>query len=178
MTEPTFEITKAATFDAAHRLPQGGPEGSPYTRVHGHSFKVEATVRGTEQAPVGWVADLGALDAALKAAASELDHSLLNDHPGLESPTLEHLCLFFAGKLQPDFVTDRIRNFALQLKNARHFPVILGRPDMALVMYLDKLRCNAHSSALTASATFEDIVHTQFAADLVYRLARVLVTHR
>jgi 6-pyruvoyltetrahydropterin/6-carboxytetrahydropterin synthase len=103
MTEPRFEITKAATFDAAHRLPQGGPEGSPYTRVHGHSFRVEASVCGAEHAPVGWVADLASLDAALKAAAGELDHTLLNDHPGLESPTLEHLCLFFAGKLKPAF---------------------------------------------------------------------------
>jgi 6-pyruvoyltetrahydropterin/6-carboxytetrahydropterin synthase len=71
--------------------------------VHGHSFRVEASVRGAEQAPVGWVADLAALDAALKAAAGELDHTMLNDHPGLESPTLEHLCLFFAGRLKGAF---------------------------------------------------------------------------
>jgi 6-pyruvoyltetrahydropterin/6-carboxytetrahydropterin synthase len=103
MTEPLFEITKAATFDAAHRLPNGGPPGSIYTRLHGHSFRVEATVRGTAQAPVGWVADLAELDAALKGAAAELDHSLLNDHPGLESPTLEAICLFFAGKLRAGF---------------------------------------------------------------------------
>src|SRR5258706_2061831 len=103
MAEPLFEITKAATFDAAHRLPQGGPEGSAYTRLHGHSFRVEASVRGAERAPVGWVADLASLDAALKTAAAELDHTLLNEHPGLESPTLEHLCLFFAAKLQPRF---------------------------------------------------------------------------
>jgi len=103
MTEPQFEITKAAAFDAAHRLPQGGPDGSPYTRTHGHSFRVEASVRGAETPPVGWVTDLAGLEAALKAAAGELDHSLLNDHPGLESPTLEHLCLWFAGRLKPQF---------------------------------------------------------------------------
>ena len=40
-----FEITKAATFDAAHHFPSE-PEGSPYRRIHGHSFQVEATVRG------------------------------------------------------------------------------------------------------------------------------------
>lgn len=103
MPETFFEITKAATFDAAHRLPQGGPDGSPYTRMHGHSFRVEASVRGVEQAPVGWVADLASLDAALKSAAAELDHTLLNEHAGLESPTLEHLCLFFAGRLKAQF---------------------------------------------------------------------------
>ncbi len=102
MIEPLFEITKAASFDAAHRLP-GGPKDGPYMRLHGHSFRVEASVRGPAAAPVGWVADLASLDAALKAVAAELDHSLLNDHPGLESPTLEALCLVFAERLKPAF---------------------------------------------------------------------------
>ncbi len=103
MSDPVFEITKAAAFDAAHRLPAGGPAGSPYTRLHGHSFRVEATVRGTAQPPVGWVADLGALDSALREIAAGLDHSLLNDLPGLESPTLETLCVYFAGRLRERF---------------------------------------------------------------------------
>src|SRR3954462_2317675 len=103
MSSAIFEITKAATFDAAHHLPNGGPEGSPYTRLHGHSFRVEATVRGEAQGPVGWVADLGDLDRALKAVASELDHGLLNEKPGLESPTLERLCVWFAEQLKPQF---------------------------------------------------------------------------
>jgi 6-pyruvoyltetrahydropterin/6-carboxytetrahydropterin synthase len=102
MPEPIFEITKAASFDAAHRLP-GGPADGPYTRLHGHSVRVEASVRGPAAPPVGWVADLASLDAAVKAVAAELDHSLLNDHPGLESPTLEALCLVFARRLRPAF---------------------------------------------------------------------------
>jgi 6-pyruvoyltetrahydropterin/6-carboxytetrahydropterin synthase len=103
MTDPVFEITKAAAFDAAHRLPAGGPDGSPYTRLHGHSFRVEASVRGLARPPVGWVDDLGALEAALKQIAGALDHGLLNDVPGLESPTLEALCVHFADRLQPAF---------------------------------------------------------------------------
>ncbi|HLY77994.1 MAG TPA: 6-carboxytetrahydropterin synthase [Caulobacteraceae bacterium] len=103
MNDPVFEITKAAAFDAAHRLPDGGPHGSPNTRLHGHSFRVEATLRGLAQPPVGWVDDLGALDAALREIAGELDHGLLNDLPGLESPTLEALCLHFAARLKPRF---------------------------------------------------------------------------
>ncbi|MEO8811474.1 MAG: 6-carboxytetrahydropterin synthase [Caulobacteraceae bacterium] len=106
MTQALFDITKAAAFDAAHRLP-GGPAEGPYTRLHGHSFRVEATLRGLAAAPVGWVEDLGRLDVALKAAAGDLDHSLLNDHAGLESPTLEALCLWFAARLAPVFPTLR-----------------------------------------------------------------------
>ena len=99
MTQPVFEITKAATFDAAHYFADG-PEHRPYANLHGHSFKVEATVRGVQQEPVGWVADLADLDAELKAVAAQLDHGLLNERPGLERPTLEHLCLYFAERLK------------------------------------------------------------------------------
>ena len=101
MIDPHFEITKAAAFDAAHRLPDG-PNAS-YTRLHGHSFRVEATLRGPAKPPVGWVEDLGALDVALKEIASALDHGLLNETPGLESPTLEALCVHFAGGLKDRF---------------------------------------------------------------------------
>jgi len=101
MTDPTFEITKAATFDAAHYL-EAGSVDNPYRRLHGHSFRVEASVRGPA-GQAGWVADLAELDAALRAVAGDLDHGLLNDKAGLETPTLESLCLYFAERLRPAF---------------------------------------------------------------------------
>jgi 6-pyruvoyltetrahydropterin/6-carboxytetrahydropterin synthase len=101
VSEPVFEITKAASFDAAHSLPDGPrPE---YRRLHGHSFRVEATLRGGGQGPVGWVEDLGAVEEALSRLASELDHGHLNEMPGLENPTLERLCLHFAARLRAEF---------------------------------------------------------------------------
>ncbi len=102
MTSPIFEITKSATFEAAHYLDQG-PADSRYRRLHGHSFRVEATVRGAALGEDGWVADLADLDDALRAITGELDHGLLNERPGLETPTLEHLCLHFARLLKPRF---------------------------------------------------------------------------
>ncbi len=99
--KPVFEITKAAFFDAAHYIEQG-PTDHRYRKLHGHSFRVEASVKG-EMQDAGWVADLESLDVALKAVASELDHGLLNDRPGLESPTLERICLYFAERLKPQF---------------------------------------------------------------------------
>jgi 6-pyruvoyltetrahydropterin/6-carboxytetrahydropterin synthase len=97
-----FEISKAASFDAAHYLDEG-PADSRYRRLHGHSFRVEATLRGEADAASGWVADLAALDAALREVAGELDHGLLNERPGLETPTLEALCLYFAERLTGPF---------------------------------------------------------------------------
>ncbi len=102
MSQDVFEITKAASFDAAHHLPVG-PDAHRYRRMHGHSFRVEATVRGTCDAKDAWVADLGELEKALGAVAAGLDHSVLNEQPGLETPTLERLCLYFAERLKADF---------------------------------------------------------------------------
>jgi 6-pyruvoyltetrahydropterin/6-carboxytetrahydropterin synthase len=102
MNGVVFEVTKTGGFDSAHRLSDGSPE-NPYTRLHGHSFRVEVTLRGPAQPPVGWVMDLAELDAALSVVCGELDHTLLNDHPGLESPTLEALCAFFAERLSSAF---------------------------------------------------------------------------
>jgi 6-pyruvoyl-tetrahydropterin synthase len=82
MSDRIFDITKTAQFDAAHRLPDG-PKAA-YQQLHGHSFQVEATVRGVMGGPVGWVADLGDLEAKLSAVAKGLYHGLLNEHPGLE----------------------------------------------------------------------------------------------
>jgi len=97
-----FEVTKAAHFDAAHHFPHG-PEGSPHRRVHGHSFRVEASVRGTPGGDMGFVVDLTKLEVSLKAAAEQLDHGLLNEHPGLETPSLEAICAWFADRLAPEF---------------------------------------------------------------------------
>jgi 6-pyruvoyltetrahydropterin/6-carboxytetrahydropterin synthase len=102
LSTATVEITKAVTFEAAHRF--GGPDDpEPYRRLHGHSFRLEATLRGRPDPERGWVADLGALSEALRALAGRLDHGLLNEIPGLERPTLERIAAFAAGELRVQF---------------------------------------------------------------------------
>ncbi len=96
-----FEITKSATFEAAHRLPGRGT-GDPYGRVHGHSFRIDAVVAGRVQAGERWVADLAVLARALERVAAELDHQMLNELPGLDVPTLEMIALWVADRLKPD----------------------------------------------------------------------------
>jgi 6-pyruvoyltetrahydropterin/6-carboxytetrahydropterin synthase len=98
----TFELTRAVGFEAAHFMP-GAAEGHGYRRVHGHSFRLEAAVRGHAEPRRDWVVDLAALGAALQELADILDHGLLNEVPGLEVPTLERLCAWAAQRLLPRF---------------------------------------------------------------------------
>lgn len=95
-----FEITKAVTFEAAHFL-AAAPEGHRYRNVHGHSFRLEATVAGRVKPGEEWVEDLGTVTDALEAVAGELDHRLLNEVEGLDVPTLERLCVWAANALKP-----------------------------------------------------------------------------
>lgn len=93
-----FRVSKTVTFEAAHFMGTK-PEGHPYRNVHGHSFRIEASVAGTLQPGAEWVEDFADLTAALDAVAAKLDHRLLNEIDGLETPTLERLCVWVAREL-------------------------------------------------------------------------------
>ena len=73
-------ITVAATFAAAHRLPDH--EGKCF-RLHGHTYGLEVTVAGTPQTSgpaAGMVMDFADLRARVSELVVErLDHQLLND---------------------------------------------------------------------------------------------------
>ena len=95
----TFSVTKSATFEAAHFMGHQS-EGHSYRNVHGHSFRIDATVSGKVQPGEQWVEDFGDLTAALEAVAARLDHRLLNEIDGLDVPTLERLCVWVANALR------------------------------------------------------------------------------
>ena len=90
--KPTLitEISREFTFEAAHRLPHV-PPGHKCSRVHGHSYRVEVTLRGPVDPQFGWVVDFAELTAAWQPLQAQLDHRLLNEVPGLENPTSELL---------------------------------------------------------------------------------------
>lgn len=97
-----MEVHRAAWFEAAHYLHKCA-EGQGYTQLHGHSFKVVVTLRGVAQGDNCWVEDLAAIGDALTTIRNELDHACLNEIEGLETPSLENLCAWIAGKLAPQF---------------------------------------------------------------------------
>ncbi|WP_300375681.1 6-carboxytetrahydropterin synthase [Henriciella sp.] len=94
-----FEISKAVTFEAAHFM-GGKPEGHPYRNLHGHSFRLEASVKGRVKPGEEWVEDFSLLTRELAAVAEKLDHRLLNEIDGLSVPTLERICLWVARELK------------------------------------------------------------------------------
>lgn len=94
-----FEISASASFEASHYIE--AEAGAPhYRRVHGHSFVVTASVASQRPDSEGWVMDLGALEDLLKTILAELDHSVLNDIPGLEKPTFENILLWIESKMK------------------------------------------------------------------------------
>ncbi|HKQ59390.1 MAG TPA: 6-carboxytetrahydropterin synthase QueD [Candidatus Eisenbacteria bacterium] len=85
-------LTKDYRFEAAHRLPMVPPDHK-CARMHGHSFRIEVEVSGEVDPSKGWLLDFGDITKVVEPLLlKELDHRTLNDVPGLENPTSEHLC--------------------------------------------------------------------------------------
>ena len=96
-----FTISQRFFFDAAHTLRRAiEAEGS--RRVHGHTYHAEVSLSGPRDPATGMVLDLGLLRQGLAVVREQLDHHLLDDVPGLGTPTLENLCVFIAAALPAD----------------------------------------------------------------------------
>ncbi len=76
---------------AAGRRLTGVPADHPCARVHGHTFLVRLTVSGPVHPQTGFVLDFADVQRAFAPVHEALDHRFLNDVPGLENPTSEHL---------------------------------------------------------------------------------------
>ncbi|NHK28716.1 6-carboxytetrahydropterin synthase QueD [Parvularcula flava] len=97
-----MRIAKSVTFDAAHYLSLASDE-RPYSRMHGHSFRLTVELEGEPDPVTGWVEDFGDINDALSDIHEQLDHRLLNEIEGLSVPTLENICMWVADKLKARF---------------------------------------------------------------------------
>ena len=88
-----MEIAYRFGFDAAHHFDHF-PPGHPNRAMHGHSFQVEVAIEGEPDPATGFIADFGEVEAACGEIRARLDHKTLNDIPGLEQPSLEHLARY------------------------------------------------------------------------------------
>lgn len=99
MVPPVAELSADFTLASARWLPNVS-EGHPCGRVHGHTFGVRLVVRGAIDPDSGWVIDFADLAAAWAPVQDALDHRLLNEVPGLENPTSEHIALWIWNSLR------------------------------------------------------------------------------
>lgn len=95
-----MELRKSFQFEAAHRLPNVAA-GHKCSRLHGHSFVVELVVRGPLDPHFGWVMDYADIKAVFRPIYERLDHHYLNEIPGLENPTSEHVARWIWEQLKP-----------------------------------------------------------------------------
>jgi 6-pyruvoyltetrahydropterin/6-carboxytetrahydropterin synthase len=99
-----MEIFSKFVLEAARRLPNLR-EPHPCARLHGHSFNVEVHLQGPLDPVFGWVVDFAEVQKAWDKVHQQLDHRYLNEVPGLENPTSEHLAKWIWQVLQADLPT-------------------------------------------------------------------------
>jgi 6-pyruvoyltetrahydropterin/6-carboxytetrahydropterin synthase len=86
-----FDVTQSFTFDGAHHLTTD--HRPHYGDLHGHSWTSFVTVRGELSKEKGWVIDFEQLEQALHRVQALLDHKYHNEIPGLDTPSMENMCV-------------------------------------------------------------------------------------
>jgi 6-pyruvoyltetrahydropterin/6-carboxytetrahydropterin synthase len=94
-----YELTVTGKFAAAHNLKnfQG-----PCESLHGHNWKVEVTVAGTELDQAGMVIDFGEIKRMTGIILADLDHTYLNELGLFEgqSPSSENIARHIYHRLE------------------------------------------------------------------------------
>ena len=93
-----MRVYKEFFFEAAHFLPSA-PPGHPNARVHGHSFRVRVVVDGEPEKKTGILVHFDDLEDVVADARDALDHRMLNEVEGLQSPTLERIAMWLWDRL-------------------------------------------------------------------------------
>lgn len=86
-----YTLKVEGAFEAAHRVVN---YPGKCDRLHGHNWKVEAIVRGTELDELGMLVDFKAIKNALKGVLDRFDHRFLNELEPFSAginPTAENL---------------------------------------------------------------------------------------
>ncbi|WP_038057933.1 6-carboxytetrahydropterin synthase QueD [Thermodesulfobacterium hydrogeniphilum] len=94
-----FRLKVKDYFSAAHFLKN---YGGLCENLHGHNWKVELIVEGSQLNEADLLIDFKVLKKILKEVLDELDHILINDHPYFfkVNPSSERLAEFIFKKAQ------------------------------------------------------------------------------
>jgi 6-pyruvoyltetrahydropterin/6-carboxytetrahydropterin synthase len=103
-----WEISQETVVAAAHQLRFAPGEGE---RLHGHNWRIKATVRAKELDKSGWVVDFNHLGAVLRELVEPYEHVLLNDVAPFDdlNPTAENLARVVADHLAARLDDGRVK---------------------------------------------------------------------
>jgi 6-pyruvoyltetrahydropterin/6-carboxytetrahydropterin synthase len=87
-------------FEASHRLSHLGPD-HPCHPLHGHSYRVDIVISGEVNPTTGFLMDYAELQGIVQPVIKQLDHTHLNDVPGLPLSTTEHIADWLWKRLKP-----------------------------------------------------------------------------
>jgi 6-pyruvoyltetrahydropterin/6-carboxytetrahydropterin synthase len=111
---PSYIISKWFSFEAGHHLPHL-EEGHPCRRPHGHSYKVELALQGSELDERGFVADYRELDQFKHWIDENLDHRDLNQVAEVPT-TAENLARWFYGVAVEMFERPGVHVYSVTVK--------------------------------------------------------------
>jgi len=118
-----FDAKVILRFSAAHFL-KDYPGNC--ARLHGHNWKVIATVRTEELNELGFVIDFRDLKKELRSILDEIDHSLINDHPYFKkiNPSSENIAKWIFKKLKVKIENNRLTLFSVEVAETENSSVI------------------------------------------------------
>lgn len=95
-----FELKQHFQIESARFLPHLD-KNHPCSRMHGHSFKVILVLRGALDPKLGWMRDYHEISQLAAKVLGPLDHTVLNEIPGLENPTSENISAWLYWQFKP-----------------------------------------------------------------------------
>jgi 6-pyruvoyltetrahydropterin/6-carboxytetrahydropterin synthase len=124
-----YELKIVTEFAAAHNLRnfRGKCES-----LHGHNWKVEVVVTGTDLDDSGVVLDFAEVKAATREVMEEIDHRYLNELPFFTSnnPSSENIARFIFERLGQELNHDGVRVSRVSAWESQDAcATYLGEPD-------------------------------------------------
>ena len=104
-----YLLTVSQDFEAAHYL-SGYPGNC--ANIHGHTWKVEITISGSQLDSVGMLVDFRDIRKELKAVLAQFDHVLINEVAPFDkiNPTSENLACFIYQHMKGQFAHCRLES--------------------------------------------------------------------
>jgi 6-pyruvoyltetrahydropterin/6-carboxytetrahydropterin synthase len=109
-----FEVMVERNFSSAHQL--RGYKGK-CENLHGHNYKIEIYVRGSELDNIGLLVDFGELKDAADEVVAYLDHRNINELPPFDeelNPSAENLARYILERISSRVGDERVRVYKVR----------------------------------------------------------------